>query len=62
MSRHQWTIVVEVDDEKLKTHDGSKSPPPNDVDEWVASDLWHAHRLGIVDLRDVEFLGDAEVR
>lgn len=54
MSKHAWTLVVLVDDEALEEHDGEKTAPPNDVDEWEARDIANAADLSLIDLSESE--------
>lgn len=49
MSIHRFTIDINVDDEALDEHDGESVPPPNDVHDWEASDIFDAINQGIVD-------------
>jgi hypothetical protein len=55
MSTHRATIVFDVDDEYLSAHDGDKVPPPNDVAEWIPSDLHAAIGLGVVEISEATF-------
>jgi hypothetical protein len=52
MSEHRFDLVVDVDDAKLILHDGNRTAPPNDVEDWEASDIFTAARLGIVNPAD----------
>lgn len=49
MSRHQFSVIVDVDDEILAAHDGDQNPPPNEVDDWDFRDIIQAVEEGIVD-------------
>lgn len=48
----EFTLRLHVDEEALAAHDGEKTPPPNDVEDWDASDLLAAERLEIVSFSD----------
>lgn len=49
MSRHKFTVILDVDDEALADHDGDQKSPPNEIPEWEGSDIFAAYREGIVD-------------
>lgn len=55
MSRHRFTIVVDVDDDALAAHDEDQSPPPQAVEDWEGSDILTAQRLDIVTEVDIEW-------
>jgi hypothetical protein len=50
MSAYRFIVQVDVDDELLAEHDGSKSPPPNDPLEWYGGDLVAAVQHGIAEV------------
>lgn len=49
MSIQRFTIDIDIDDGLLAEHDGDESPPPNDIEDWEASDIFRAADEGIVD-------------
>lgn len=54
------TIEVEIDDQYLAAHDGSRSAPPNDVESWIQRDLEAAILKGIASIDSSDDL-DAEI-
>lgn len=62
MSRHRFTIELDVDDAELAKHDDRHAPPPADVDDWDPSDLVAADALGIIELRDAQVVDYEEVQ
>lgn len=57
MSRHHFSIHVDIDDEVLAEHDGENAPPSNDPDEWNGSDILLALELGIAEEIEVDYYG-----
>lgn len=56
MSVHRFTIDITVDDEYLAEHDGDAKPPPNDIEEWDARDIFVAAEQMIVDSSECEII------
>lgn len=42
------TIAFEIDDELFAEHDGDRTPPPNDVNDWDFRDLFRAQEQGLL--------------
>lgn len=57
----RFEIEVEVDDEVLAEHDGSKAPPPNDPGEWWGGDLSTALSDGFAEIVHQELRGEKAV-
>lgn len=50
MTLYRFAVWVEVDEELLREHDGSKRPPPNNPREWYGGDLSDAENLGLAEI------------
>jgi hypothetical protein len=47
--RHRITMVVDIDLEALAAHDQDRGPPPRDLADWHASDVFAAYDRGILE-------------